>query len=74
MEILSIISHTQAPHLGGINGVVQYDLDTLALNNGEKLQDFHRRIISLPKKNTLYRKFFSYNIYNPLNQGIVKER
>ena len=48
-EILSRLLHVRAPHLVGINGYVQSDLDTLAFKNGEKLEDFHSRIIRLQK-------------------------
>ena len=34
-----------APHIGGMNGDVKYDLATLTFNNGEKLEYFHSRII-----------------------------
>ena len=30
--------HSCAPHLGWVNGYVQYDLSTLARNNGEQLE------------------------------------
>ena len=33
--ILSRLLHSRAPHLGGINGGVKYDLVTLAFRNGE---------------------------------------
>ena len=38
--ILYRLLHSRAPHFGGLNGGVQYDLDTLAFNNGEKLNTF----------------------------------
>ena len=44
-KFLSIILHSHAPHIGGMNSDVQYDLATLALKNGEQLEDFHSIII-----------------------------
>ena len=38
--MLYILLHSRAPHLVGMNGDVQSDLDTIALNNGEKLKIF----------------------------------
>ena len=38
--ILSILLHSRAPHLGGMNCNVQSDIATLAFNNGEKLKIF----------------------------------
>ena len=34
-NILYRLIHSRAPNLGGMNGDVQYDLATLAFNNGE---------------------------------------
>ena len=48
-KILFGIIHAHAPHLGGINGDVNYDLATLAFNNREQLEYFHRIIIRLQK-------------------------
>ena len=48
--ILSRIIHPCVPHLGGINGDVQSDISTLALNNGEQLEDFHSSIIRLQQE------------------------
>ena len=48
--ILSILIHSRAPHLGGINGDVQSNLSTLAFNNGEQLEDFHIRILILKQE------------------------
>ena len=45
--IFSILIHSRAPHIGGMNGDVQSDISTLAFNNGEQLEDFHGRIIRL---------------------------
>ena len=42
--ILSRILHSHAPHLGGMNGDVQYYLYTPAFNNGEQLEYFNGRI------------------------------
>ena len=46
-EILSILIHSCAPHIGGINGDVMYDLATLVFKNGEQLEYFHSIIIRL---------------------------
>ena len=46
-KILSRMIHSRSPHLEGMNGDVQSDLDTLPFNNGEQLEDFHIRIIIL---------------------------
>ena len=48
--ILSRILHSCDPHLGGMNGDVQYDLATLAFKNGEQLEDFHIRILRLQQE------------------------
>ena len=48
--ILSRLIHSRSPHLGGINGDVQYDLATLAFKNGEQLEYFHRIILRLHKE------------------------
>ena len=48
--ILSRIPHSRAPHIGGMNGDVQSDLDTLAFNNGEQLEGFHSRILRLQQE------------------------
>ena len=42
--ILYRLLHSRAPHLGGINGDVQYNIATLAFKNGEQLEYFHSRI------------------------------
>ena len=49
-NILSRLLHSRAPHLGGMNGDVQSDLDTLAFRNGEQLEDFHSRILRLQQE------------------------
>ena len=54
--ILSRLLHSRAPNLGGMNGDVQYNLATLALNNGEQLEDFHSRILRLQQKIMLSRE------------------
>ena len=46
-KFLSRLLHSSAPHLGGMNGDIQYDIATLDFNNGEQLEDFHIRIIRL---------------------------
>ena len=43
--ILYRLLHSRAPYIEGMNGDVQYDLATLAFNNGEQLEDFHSRIL-----------------------------
>ena len=48
-----------APHLGGMNGDVKSDLATLALNNGEQLEDFHSRILRIQKEIMLSGEIFS---------------
>ena len=57
---LSIILHSNFPHLGDMNGDVQSDLATLALNNGEQpkyfipeLSYFNRKLSSLEKTHLL---------------------
>ena len=61
-NILSIIIHSRYPHLGGMNGDVQKNLATLALNNGEQLEYFHSRIIRLQKEIMLSGEIFSPSI------------
>ena len=48
--ILSRLIHSHAPHIGGMNGDVQYDLATLAFSNGEQLEYFHSRILRLQQE------------------------
>ena len=48
--ILSGLLHTRSPHIGGMNGNVQYGLSTLAFKSGEQLEDFHSRIIRLKQE------------------------
>ena len=45
--ILYRLLHSRATHPGGMNGDIQSDLATLAFKNGEKLEDFHIRILRL---------------------------
>ena len=42
-----------------MNGDVQYDLATLASNNGEQIEDFHRRILRLQQEIMLYGEIVS---------------
>ena len=44
-NILSRLIDSSAPHLGGMNGDVQYYISTLAFKNGEKIEDFNIRIL-----------------------------
>ena len=55
--ILPRLIYSCAPHLGGMNGDFQSDLATLAFNNGEKLEDFHDRILRLQQKIMLSGEF-----------------
>ena len=48
--IISILFHSCAPHLGGMNDDVKSDLATLAFNNRDQLEYFHRRIIRIQHK------------------------
>ena len=57
--ILSILIHSRAPHLGGMNDDVQSDLATLAFRNGEQLEDFHSRILRLQQEIMLSGEIFS---------------
>ena len=49
-NILSILLHSRAPKLGGMNGDVQSDLAILAFRNGEQSEDFHSRILRLQQE------------------------
>ena len=51
-NILSRLIHTQALNLGGANGDFQYDLATLASEQGEQLEFFHIIIIGLQQEVT----------------------
>ena len=59
MEILSIVIHEHTPNLGGMNGDVQFELETLAFKNGEKLEDFHSIILRLQQEINIYGEIFS---------------
>ena len=50
LNILSILLHSRAPNLGGMNGDVQSDLAILAFRNGEQSEDFHSRILRLQQE------------------------
>ena len=39
-KIIYRLIHSNGPHIGGMDGDVQSDLATLALNNGEQLEYF----------------------------------
>ena len=72
--ILSRILHSRSPHLGGMNYDVQYDLTTLALENGEQLEDFHSRDSQTPEINyALWRNFLPYQTSLTVHEGIDKE-
>ena len=43
--ILSRLIHSRTPHLGGMNGDIQSNLDTLSFKNREQLEDFHSIIL-----------------------------
>ena len=53
-KIISRLLHSGATHLGGMNGDIQYDLATLAFNNGEQLEYFHRIILRLQQEIILF--------------------
>ena len=40
-KFLSILIHSHAPHLVGMNGDVHYNLATPVFKKGEQLKDFH---------------------------------
>ena len=48
--ILSRLLHSHAPHIGGMNGGVQYDISTLAFKNREQLEYFHSRILRIQQE------------------------
>ena len=48
--IISILIHSRAPHLGGMNGDVQSDLANMTFKNGEQLEDFHGKISRLQQE------------------------
>ena len=45
--ILYVLIHLRAPHIGGMNGDVQYDLVTLEFDSREQLEYFHSIILRL---------------------------
>ena len=53
-KLLSRLIPERAPHIGGMNGDVQFDLDTLAFKSGEQLEDFYSIIIRLQQEINLY--------------------
>ena len=57
--ILSTTLHARDPHIGGMNGDVQYYLSVLEFKNGEQLEDFHSRIIRLQQEINLPRESLS---------------
>ena len=48
--VLSRLLHTRAPHLGGTNVDVQYDLATLEFKSAEQLEYFQSRILRLQQE------------------------
>ena len=50
MKLLSILLHSRAPNLGGMNGDVHYYIATLVFKNGEQLEYFHSRILRLQQE------------------------
>ena len=58
-KILSRLLHARAPHLGGVNGDVDYEPDTLAFNYGQQIEYFHRIIIRLQQVINLSGEIFS---------------
>ena len=57
--ILSIILHSHVNHIAGMNVDVQSDLATLDFKNGEQLEYFNSRIITLQQRNMLSREIVS---------------
>ena len=51
--ILYRLIHSRDPHLGRMNGNVQYYLATLAFRNGEQLEYFHIRILRFQQESML---------------------
>ena len=49
-KILSRLLHSRSPYLGVMNGDVKSELSTMAFNNREQLEDFHRKIPRLQQK------------------------
>ena len=52
--VLSIIKHTQAPNIGGVNGDVQSNLATLAFKFGEQLENFIITILIFQQETNIY--------------------
>ena len=48
--IISRLINSLSPHIGGMNGDVQSDIATLAIKNGERLEDFHSIILRLQQE------------------------
>ena len=44
-NILSRLLHALAPHLGGMNGDIKYELATLEFNKAKKIEGFNSSII-----------------------------
>ena len=71
--IISRLIHSHAPHPGGMNGDLQYDLSTLALKNGENIEYFNSLIIRLQQEiNSLNINCISYNTSIPVLEEILK--
>ena len=51
--VLSRLLYSRATHLGGMNGDVQSDLETMTFNSIEKLEDFHSRVLRLQQETML---------------------
>ena len=49
-KFLSRLIHARTHNTGDMNGDFQYELSTLALNNGEKLGNFNIRMIILQQE------------------------
>ena len=60
--MISRLLHSHSPHLGGMNVDVKSDLATLAFNNGERLDDFHSRILRLQQEIMISGESFSPTI------------
>ena len=46
-KIISILIHSHAPHIEGMNGGVQSDLATLTFKSGEQIGYFHSIILRI---------------------------
>ena len=77
-NILSRILHERETHLGVINGDVQYDLDTLAFKQVEKLEKYHVRIIMLQQEfNPQIKMYIQQGLYSStrnLSQIVMNSR